>query len=147
MKTSENGILFIKANEGYLNAPRIDNGKLAWGYGHDQQPGEVAPISISLGVADALLRADLPRYEVHVNELAPWANQNQYDSLVDFCYNLGPVPLATMLHHGQDQVPVQMPAWHFEHVRGVVVESPELLERRAAEVALFQTPDSAPQQG
>ena len=72
MTTSENGIAFIKGNEGFVPVPKMDNGKLAWGYGHDQQPGETPPAAISEPDADALLRSDLAsRFEPPVNSLAP----------------------------------------------------------------------------
>ena len=92
MKTSENGISFIKSNEGFASTPYNDNGHLAWGYGHDQQPGEVAPQSISQAEATALLQNDLAtRYEPAVNAaIDPSCTQNQFvDALVDFAYNFG----------------------------------------------------------
>lgn len=138
MKTSENGISFIKGAEGFTSVPTFDNGHPMWGFGHDQRAGETIPAHIWLPNADVLLRNDLFLYfEPHVNELAPWANQNQYDALVDFCYNLGPGALATMLHHGQAQVPSQLPAWCYEHVNGVVRQSEGLAQRRAKEVELY----------
>jgi lysozyme len=141
MKTSEQGIAFIKENEGFTAYAKDDNGHLMWGYGHDQKPGEAVPGVITPADADILLRADLAAYyEPHVNALAPWANQNQYDALVDFCYNEGPQALATMLHHGQDQVATQLPAWCYQHVNGVLQKSAGLAARRAKEVALFLTP-------
>jgi GH24 family phage-related lysozyme (muramidase) len=141
MKTSANGVNFIKQNEGFSPLPTNDNGRLMWGYGHDRRLGESVPASISPAAADALLVNDLALYyEPHVNALAPWANQNQFDALTDFCYNEGPEALATMLHHGQAAVPVQMTAWCYEHVNGVVVKSSGLLARREKETALYLTP-------
>jgi lysozyme len=140
MKTSANGVSFIKGNEGFDPIPRDDNGHKEWGHGHDQRVGESVPASISLPDADALLVNDLTLYyEPHINALAPWANQNQFDALADFCYNEGPEALATMLHHGQNAVPVQMAAWCYEHVNGVVVKSDGLLARREKEIALYLT--------
>ena len=43
MKTSENGVAFIKRCEGYISVPRMDTDKLVWGHGHNQLPGEIAP--------------------------------------------------------------------------------------------------------
>jgi GH24 family phage-related lysozyme (muramidase) len=138
MKTSANGIGFIKANEGFAPIPTWDNGHRMWGHGHDQRIGEIPPAVISLDLADALLVDDLSRYfEPHVAALAPWANQNQFDALVDFCYNLGPTALATMLHHGADQVPVQILAWCYEHVNGVLTRSEALAARRTKELQLY----------
>jgi GH24 family phage-related lysozyme (muramidase) len=138
MKTSENGIAFIKAREGFTAKPTNDNGHPMWGYGHDQRAGETIPALFTFAEADTLLRNDVPLYfEPHVSTLAPWANQNQFDALVDFCYNLGPGALATMLHHGQAQVSSQLPAWCYEHVNGVIRQSAGLAYRRAKEVELY----------
>lgn len=140
MTTSENGIAFIKVNEGLTPKPKDDNGHLMWGYGHDQRPGDTPPQSVTEAESDTLLCNDLARYyEPHANALAPWANQNQFDALVDFCYNLGPAALATMLHHGEGQVATQMPAWCYEHVNGVLMRSVGLAARRAKEIALYGT--------
>lgn len=138
MKTSANGIKLIKDEEGFAPGPVNDNGHLMWGHGHDQRGGEPVPASISLAGADALLTTDLAQYiEPHVNNLAPWATQSQFDALVDFCYNEGPGALATVLHHGQDQVVTQMAAWCYEHANGVLRRSDVLAARRAKEIELY----------
>jgi GH24 family phage-related lysozyme (muramidase) len=140
MKTSANGIAFIKANEGYTPKPTDDNGHLMWGHGHDQRPGELPPAYTSPEMAQAILERDLAKYvEPHVAALAPWANPNQFDALADFCYNLGAEALATMLHHGQAAVTAQMPAWCYEHVKGIVVKSEGLEARREKEVRLYES--------
>jgi lysozyme len=135
MQTSENGIKFIKANEGYAVKPYNDNGKQCWGYGHDQQNGEPVPPMISLDQADLLLRQDLAsRYEPTVNAFVPPdCTQNQFDALVDFCFNLGVGSLRMMVAHGWDNIPFQIFRWN--HVNGV--ENAGLTARRSAEVALF----------
>lgn len=138
MRTSANGIAFIKAAEGYTPRPKDDNGHLMWGHGHDRRGFELVPDYISLADSDVLLVEDLAAYfEPQVNSLAPWANQNQFDALVDFTYNEGPGALATMLHHGKDQVEVQILAWCYEHVNGVVRLNAGLLTRRNKELQLY----------
>lgn len=138
MQTSANGLAFIAANEGYSPTPTSDNGHPMWGHGHDQRGSEPIPASISLEDADALLVTDCRTfYEPTVRALAPWANQTQFDALVDFAYNLGTGALATMLHHGRDQVVAQMPAWCYEHINGVATRSEGLAVRRAKEIALY----------
>jgi GH24 family phage-related lysozyme (muramidase) len=138
MRTSANGISFIKEREGYTPIPKDDNGHLMWGHGHDRRGFELVPDYISLSDSGALLAEDLAvHFEPQVNALAPWANQNQFDALVDFCYNLGPGALATMLHHGRDVVPTQMAAWCYEHVNGVARRSKGLADRRSKEIALY----------
>lgn len=141
MQTSVNGRKFLEANEGLRLSVYNDNGKSAIGYGHDLLPGEVFPNGITQAQADQLLTQDLStRFEPAVSRLAPQANQNQFDALVDFCYNLGPGDLATMLHHGFDQVPLHIPAWCYKEVNGVEQKDPGLEARRKKEVVLFNTP-------
>jgi lysozyme len=136
MTTSENGISFLKANEGFVSHAYADNGHQAIGYGHDIQPGESFPPAITERDADTLLRKDLAeRYEPAVNALIPACTQNQFDALVDFAYNLGIANLKTMLGHGWEQVPIQIPRW--DKVNGV--SNPGLAARREKEVALFRS--------
>ena len=137
MQTSENGIAFIKRNEGFASVPYNDNGHMAWGYGHDQEAGEPIPPSVTQEQATAILQNDLEtRYEPFVNKFIPDScTQNQFDALVDFCYNLGEGALQTMLGHGWEQVPLQIPRWN--HAAGVV--NAGLTARRQAEVVLFNT--------
>ena len=140
MQASPNGILFIRKNEGVRLSIYDDNGHPAIGYGHDLTQQEIVSgvyvNGITIDQAAALLQADLTaRYEPTVNELAPDANQNQFDALVDFCYNLGGGALSQMLAHGWDQVTEQILRWN--HVNGVV--NPGLTARREAEVELFDS--------
>jgi lysozyme len=135
VKTSERGIAFIKRNEGFSAHTYNDNGKQAIGYGHDLLPEDSYAAGVTEADADALLRKDLAtRYEPVVNALIP-ANctQGQFDALVDFCYNLGPKNLQTMLSHGWADVPNQIPRWN--HVNGQ--PNAGLTARRQAEVEMF----------
>ena len=140
MKTSANGIALIKKNEGLVLKVYNDNGKQAIGYGHDLLPGETYPNGITEAIATTLLVKDLAHFEFYVNKLAPNANQNQFDALMDFCYNLGPERLDTMLHHGWDQIPTQILLWN--RINGVPNKG--LLARRQGELELFQTPIAQP---
>lgn len=140
MNTSDNGLAFIKGEEGYTPNPKDDNGHLMWGHGHDRVGFEPVPDFISLSDSDALLAYDLhTRFDPHVSALAPWANQNKFDALSDFAYNEGLTALATMLHHGESQVSTQMAAWCYEHVNGVLTKSEGLAARRAKEIALYES--------
>lgn len=138
MQTSENGIAFIKLNEGFSATVYGDARHLAIGYGHDLQPGESFPNGIPEAEADTLLRMDLKnRFEPAVNAVVPdTCTQNQFDALADFCYNLGPAALRTMAGHGWYQIPIQIERW--DYVGGQ--QSDPLLKRREAELKLFQTP-------
>ena len=140
MTTSEQGIAFIKRNEGYAGFPYNDVGHWAWGYGHDQQPGEELPENVTILQADKLLRNDLAkRYEPGLNKYLEdhglTLTQNQFDAWVDFAYNLGVGSAITMISHGVDQVPAQIPRWN--HVNGQV--NPILTKRREDEVRLWQS--------
>jgi len=143
--------------EGTCLTVKPDNKGPQIGHGHDLTPAEIASGVIQIGdqyipfeegitlaEADEILQADLAQnYEPAVNrQLAAQdvaATQNQFDALVDFCYNLGPARLATMLHHGFSVAPAHIPAWCYEEVDGVEVRSDKLEARRMAEVALFNS--------
>lgn len=95
MKTSDNGISLIKEFEGCkLDAYLCPAGVWTIGIGHtgyvDGKP--VGPgMRISTAKAELLLMTTLSTtYEPAVNNLGVMLNQNQYDALVSFCYNLGP---------------------------------------------------------
>lgn len=135
MQISENGIRFIESFEGFSSKVYNDVGHPAVGYGHDLQPGESFPDGLTQEQAEMLLVSDLDtRFEPSVNALIPdGCTQNQFDALCAFAYNLGVGALQTMVGHGWDQVPEQIPRW--SHVNGVV--SPALTARRQAEVKLF----------
>jgi len=148
MKTSLNGKQFIKISEGYDEVPRVDSGgKLVWGHGHNRVGNEPVPDRISLADADALFETDLAgRYEPVLNKsLAVHGfnpNQNQYDALSDFVYELEH-DIDLLLSHGLDQVTSQLPRWcHAVDEHGVKVVVPGILARRLKEVALFNTPVS-----
>ncbi len=94
MKTSQKGIDLIKKYEGceltaYLcpaNIPTI-------GYGHtgkDVTRADVGKKKITSAEAEALLVSDLPKYESGVlHNVKSAINQQQFDALVSFVYNLG----------------------------------------------------------
>lgn len=89
--TSSNGINLITSFEGFVGHPYRDAvGVWTIGYGHTEGVGPGSK-SISQAEAYALLRRDLAnKYEPYVNALKLPLNQNQYDALVSFVYNLGP---------------------------------------------------------
>lgn len=88
MKTSEKGINLIKKFEGCkLTAYKCPAGIWTIGYGHTRNvhKGEV----ITQQQADELLKQDLLVYEAGINVMKLNINQNQFDSLVSFAFNLG----------------------------------------------------------
>ena len=88
MKTSPKGIALIKEFEGLrLKAYKCPGGVWTIGYGHtaDVKPGMV----ISEDQAEEYLKADLIAFEKYLNDLRLAINQNQFDALVSFIYNVG----------------------------------------------------------
>ncbi|POZ61943.1 lysozyme [Chromobacterium alticapitis] len=146
MQTSTNGINLIKQFEGLkLTAYQDSVGVWTIGYGHtgpDVKPG----LTISNDQAEQLLRQDLARFEQGIgNQVKVAINQNQFDALVSFSYNLGlgnlqSSTLLRLLNQGDYQGAAgQFPLW--DKAGGKVL--PGLQKRRQAEQALFLTPVSA----
>lgn len=98
MKISQVGLNLIKSFEGcVLTAYKPVQAEKYWtiGYGHygaDVKQGS----SITAKRAEELLRGDLTRFENAVNSKVKVAiNQNQYDALVSFTFNVGEGALQT----------------------------------------------------
>ena len=88
MKTSPKGIALIKEFEGLrLKAYKCPRGVWTIGYGHTVgvKPGMV----ISEAQSEEYLKADLVRFERYLNGLGLALNQNHFDALVSFIYNVG----------------------------------------------------------
>ena len=88
MKTSPKGIALIKEFEGLrLKAYLCPGGVWTIGYGHTAgvKPG----IVISEAQAEEYLKADLIAFERYLNGLGLALNQNQFDALISFIYNVG----------------------------------------------------------
>jgi lysozyme len=88
MKTSDNGIELIKRFEGLrLKAYLCPAGKPTIGYGHTEgvKPGQ----TITEEEAEQLLREDLIVVENEINKHNLDINQNQFDALASFVYNVG----------------------------------------------------------
>ena len=88
MKTSDKGIEFIKRHEALrLNAYLDSAGVPTIGYGHTL--GVRMSDTITKSQAEQLLRGDLITAESEINKHNLNINQNQFDSLVSFVFNLG----------------------------------------------------------
>lgn len=88
MRTSQRGINLIKSFESLrLEAYRCPAGIYTIGYGHTAgvRCGDV----IDEQRAEQLLAEDLRKFEAVVNRECPHVNQNQFDALVSFTFNLG----------------------------------------------------------
>jgi lysozyme len=100
MQISRKGIELIKSFEGLeLKAYRDSVGVLTIGYGWTQSV-DGKPLRdgmiIDKSTAERLLKTGVVQYEQSVNQLVKVAiNQNQFDALVSFAYNLGTRSLST----------------------------------------------------
>ena len=97
MKTSEMGINMIKTFEGFQKWPQMDNGQWTIGYGTgipDSKVNQYNDDGITEAQAAVLLKEYLESFEKSVNSFIDAhslkLNQQQFDALVSFTYNLGP---------------------------------------------------------
>lgn len=93
-RISENGISLIKEFEGFIQYAKWDYSQWSIGYGTGVDK-DAYPNGITEAEADRLLRDVVVTYEKYVqnflNKYNITVNQNQYDALVSFTYNLGNV--------------------------------------------------------
>ena len=148
MNTSEKTASKIKQLEALRLVPYNDvAGNATNGYGHLLHKGpctsEDKPWTQKQ--ADDSFLSDLKtKAEVFVNKYVHVSlTQNQFDSLVDFCYNLGCGNLLNLvsetgLNQGKyDAVPPEILKYDKAHVNGELVEVPGLKKRRTWEAELF----------
>lgn len=137
MKASSKCINLIKNFEGCrLTAYKDSVGVWTIGYGHTSgvKKGQV----ISQSKAEDFLKSDLARYEKNVDSFTEryhW-NQNQFDALVSFAYNIGSINQLTA--NGTrtiEQISEKITAYN--KAGGKVLEG--LTRRRKAEKELFDT--------
>lgn len=151
MKTSETGVALIKRFEGLeLQAYQDIAGIWTIGYGHtgpDVKPGQ----KISAREAEDLLRRDLtPREEAVSRLVSVDINQNEFDALVSFIYNVGIEAFRKSTSrrrlNGGDRVGAAEALTWFNKatVGGVLRAVTGLTRRRAAERALFLEPMEPP---
>jgi lysozyme len=131
----------IKQLEGLqLTAYQDQAGRWTIGYGHAGADVH-AGLTITQAQAEQLLETDLAAAVASVNRaVTSGINQNQFDALVDFVFNLGCGSLlsSTLLRlvNAGDFTAAAQQFLLWDHAGGVVV--PGLLERRRAELQLFQ---------
>ncbi len=151
VKTSARGIELIKQFEGLeLEAYQDIAGVWTIGYGHtgpDVEPG----MRISERQAEALLRDDLKSRERAVDSLTSVnLNQNEFDALVSFIYNVGidayrrSTARRRLNRNNRLGAADALAWWNKATVGGVLREVAGLTRRRAAERALFLTPTNPP---
>ena len=143
MKISQEGIDLIKHFEGCeLESYRCSANVLTIGYGTTKNV--VEGMKISQHQAEELLAKDLEEFEGYVEDLIDVPlEQNQFDALVAWTYNLGPTNLKTstlrkVLNKGAyDDVAEQIKRWN--KANGKVLKG--LVRRRNAEAELFDGND------
>jgi len=140
MKISKEGIALIKKFEGIeLEAYQDSVGVWTIGYGHTK--GVKEGDNISLKKAEQMLEEELVEYEGYINNMVELGlEQNQFDALVAWVYNLGPTnlrqsTLLKVLNQGLfNEVPYEIKRWN--KAGGEVLNG--LVRRREAEALLFE---------
>lgn len=136
MKTSNVGLALIKKYEGCrLTAYRCPAGVLTIGYGHTGADVKTG-MAITKEKAEELLKKDLSRFEKNVvkyNDKYKW-NQNQFDALVSFAFNIGSIDQLTAKGtRSIAQIAAAIPLYN--KAGGRVLEG--LTKRRKEEQTLF----------
>ena len=142
LKISDNGLNLIKGFEGCrLTAYRDSVGVWTIGYGHTK--GVHSGQTISMGQATEYLRQDCANAERNVNSFDSkyhW-NQNQFDALVSFAFNIGSIN--QLVGNGSksiSEISARIPL--FCHAGGKKLTG--LVTRRNVEKALFNKGCSTP---
>lgn len=146
MEISQNGLKFTSSNEALrLNPYNDQRGFATVGYGHLIRRGPVQPTDQPITIEQALeyLHTDLIVPESVVNNLiTAEINQNQFDALVDFVYNIGAGEFAKSSVHqylNQGNFPLaQIYMKKYIYAGGEVSQG--LVNRRSKEIALFNEP-------
>ena len=143
-KIGQAGLALIKQYEGCrLAAYRCAAGVWTIGYGHTA--GVHSGMTITQAQADAYLQQDIAKFEGYVNNpayvpITANLNQNQFDALVSFAFNLGAGNLRKLCK-GRTAAQIAQALTQYCKANGKVLAG--LRRRRAAEQALFNKPVSA----
>ena len=148
MHTSENGLRLIESFEGFVPHQYNDGtGVMTIGYGTTSADVSPLPTFLTHTEAEKLLREKLAhKYEPAVISLGVPLNQNQFDALVSLAYNCGPGAMQWQI--GRELRAHNYPAAadcfrRYVYAGGRVLQG--LVNRRAAERALFLTPPTEQQ--
>lgn len=137
LTTSDTGIALIKKFEGCkLTAYQDSAGVWTIGYGHTS--GVKSGQTITQSQADAYLKSDLASAEENVNSFNStynW-NQNQFDALVSFAFNIGSINQLTA-NGTRTIATISSKITAYNKAGGKVLQG--LVNRRAAEKELFDT--------
>jgi len=143
MNISQKGIYLIKEFEGVkLTAYLCPAGVWTIGYGHTR--GVKKGDKIDIVQADIFLSEDIKPIERFLNSKKFNINQNQFDALVSFIFNLGASSfLGSTLHRkialnpNDKTISAEFSKWVKARVNGVLTTLPGLVRRRAAEAKLY----------
>jgi lysozyme len=139
MKTAKKGIDLIKFYESFKEkAYKCPAGVWTIGYGHTRttQRGQ----TINENQAIELLMSDLQFTEISVKKQALFINQNQFDALVSFSFNVGSgaftrSTLLKKIKSGADEVEIRHQFNRWNKSGGVILNG--LVSRRKAEGDLY----------
>lgn len=138
MRTSQNGINLIKQFEGCrLTAYKCAAGVPTIGYGHTA--GVKMGQTITQVQAESFLKDDLMKYEKNVEKYDSkyhW-NQNEFDALVSFAFNIGSIDQLTA-NGSRNRKTIAEKILKYNKAAGKVLDG--LTKRRKAEQALFLKP-------
>ncbi len=137
----------IKRFEGFRRtAAQLDDGRWTIGFGHTRSAR--AGVTVTEADAEALLGYDLVDVQAAVND---WTftplTQNQFDALVSFVFNIGleafrhSAVLRRVNQGALLQAACAMEMWRKADFDGERIVVDALIRRRAAEKALFLTPE------
>jgi lysozyme len=147
-KVSRSGVELIKRFEGYRRtAARLADDRWTIGYGHVKFAREGAEVSHD--DAEALLVYDLIEIAAALEESCHSPlGQNQFDALASFAFNVGienfkGSSVLRRVNEGDfTKASFALEIWRRAPFEGDVIVIDALVRRRAAEKALFLTPDA-----
>jgi lysozyme len=145
-QVSRKGIELIKRFEGFRRvSAQLPDGRWTIGHGHTRSARQ--GVEISEADAEALLVYDLIEVQGELNRLIYTPlNQNQYDALVSFAFNIGIEAFRTCgvlrrINEGALlQAAFALEMWRKSDFEGERIVLDALIRRRSAEKGLFLTP-------
>lgn len=149
-RTSKTGLELIKGYEGLRRRSEpLSGGGWIVGYGHTRSARE--GVEVTEREAEYLLRYDLQDVEefVHHHVHAP-LNQNEFDALVSFCWNVGKEAFASSdvlnyVNAGEMLAAAEsFSAWRKARIAGRLIVVDALVRRRTAEKNLFLSHPNGP---
>ena len=140
MKISEKGLELIKTFEGLrLSAYKVLSTEKYYTIGYGHYGSDVSKdMSITESQAEELLKKDVEKFEDKVNKYSNYNfNQNQFDALVSFAYNIGNIDQLT----AKGTRTIEQISSHISlYVKAGGKTLAGLVKRREKEKELFDTP-------